>query len=1232
MVVLLLRSLIIYTFAMQFCLTLTAQSLTGSLSGPKDRSPRLSIQLGHNTDVRDAAYSPDGRLLATMGSDTSLLLWDSDSGTQIREFVQPSALFAFAFSPDGKFILTGGGRDEISKVGSQLTSVHRDAYAILWDLVTGARVQEYEIHRVTSVAFSPDGHSVLIGDLIGNRSTVRLFETLTAKDLRLFSPMPATLLGDVRFAPDGKNIFAIGIDAIVHLLDASNGRELRTFREGKGWSFVPMSISPDGHFLLTGAIDQQAVGKPDNIVRLWDALSGVKLREFRHPSRVYSIAYSPDGKYFMSGSGPDPLQTGEFNVHVWELATGREVNRFKWNSRVKHLAFSPDGKQFVAVGIGDHVVSSWHTVDGTSKQRFEGYSSLVTSVAFSPNGHSILSGMGTFFGLDGVGIDGVQYNYAAHLWNVDSGQQTYELKHRSPVGSVMFSSDSSFALTGSGFGENAANLWDVNTGQKIKAFAEKFAGSPVALSQDSRQLLITYRDPGLDGRPIVRLWDVDSERLIARFDHPVGSDVRSLAFSPDSRYILIGSSSWTAVGGAGPNIARLWDAATGKEIRKVELPLWVSSVAFSPDGRTFATGSGDNTTRLWETATGKELRSFTGRKNGVVIPANTVAAFSPDGRFILTGISPTQYDTSEPFVRLWEADSGKLVREFKHPSPVLSVAFSGDGKLVLTGSLDSTTRIWKTETGEELCRLVSFRDGTWVVVDAEGRFDTNNLEEIRGLRWIMADEPLRPRPLEIFMRDYYQPRLLPRLVNGEELAPVRPLVDINRVQPVVSITSIKQQPNQPQLVTVTVEVSKAADKFQVGGREVTRETGVYDLRLFRDHQIVGEWPSPNASLNRDVKPARVSELEAWRQSAQVQLDGSGKQIIKFQNVQLPGRTGIEQVEFSAYAFNDDRVKSLADRKNFVLPRPQSPVKRRAYVITVGVSAYENKAWDLQFAAKDAALASRALADTLAHTNDYSEIVPVSLTSDYRIEDKQPMQTSATKANFKEVLALLSGTLTAPRLLKNIPNALNLRKATPDDLVLIFFSSHGLYRKVAGRDSFYFLPYDIGVGDRMVETPSLFAHSISNEELASWLREVDAGEMILIANACQSEASVNIEGFKPGPLGNRSLGQLAYDKGMRILAASQSLSSALEADELSASLLTRALITEGLQAGEADFQPKDHKITLREWLKFGEERVPKLYKEANYPESRIQRPVLFDFVRTKRETTLTMAQNSWQGRR
>jgi len=83
---------------------------------------------------------------------------------------------------------------------------------------------------------------------------------------------------------------------------------------------------------------------------------------------------------------------------------------------------------------------------------------------------------------------------------------------------------------------------------------------------------------------------------------------------------------------------------------------------------------------------------------------------------------------------------------------------------VLTGSLDGTARLWNAESGTELVRLVSFRDGVWVAAGPDGRFDTNDLEKIQGLHWVMRDDPLRPLPIEIFLRDYYEPRLLSRVM------------------------------------------------------------------------------------------------------------------------------------------------------------------------------------------------------------------------------------------------------------------------------------------------------------------------------------------------------------------------------------------------------------------------------------------------------------------------------------
>src|ERR1017187_6583715 len=105
--------------------------------------------------------------------------------------------------------------------------------------------------------------------------------------------------------------------------------------------------------------------------------------------------------------------------------------------------------------------------------------------------------------------------------------------------------------------------------------------------------------------------------------------------------------------------------------------------------------------------------------------------------------------------------------------------------------------------------------------------------------------------------------------------------------------------------------------------------------------------------------------------------------------------------------------------------------------------------------------------------------------------------------------------------------------------------------------------------------------------------IDAGEMTFILDSCYSAKSVEANDFKPGPMGSRGLGQLAYDKRMRILAASQSDAEALEESRLQQGLLSYVLTEQGLKEGKADWKPIDKQITLGEWLTYAADQVPKL---------------------------------------
>jgi uncharacterized caspase-like protein len=458
----------------------------------------------------------------------------------------------------------------------------------------------------------------------------------------------------------------------------------------------------------------------------------------------------------------------------------------------------------------------------------------------------------------------------------------------------------------------------------------------------------------------------------------------------------------------------------------------------------------------------------------------------------------------------------------------------------------------------------------------------------------MPDDPFRPLSPEIFMRDYYEPRLLPRLLacheaeaNGADpeackkaFKPVRPLGELNRIQPEVRIVGVERGSSADEAL-VTVEVAGKKDETQKNHKT---ETAAYDLRLFRDGQIVGQWPEPKGGMGG------AEDIGQWKSDSLVPgTKGEGKAAHTFR-VKLAARDRGQPVKFTAYAFNEDRVKSetASPDQSYRVPDDIGPAKPRAYVITIGVNDYENPKWKLGFAVKDALDLSGALGSIEGY-----KVVSVPLVSGQK--DGAPFD-QATKQDIADALALLGGHEEHRERLRGAigSDADQLRKATPDDLVILGFSGHG-YADKQGR--FYLLPSNSGKeapSESGTDDAAILSKFVSSEELSQWLKDVDAGELAMIIDACHSAASVPA-GFKPGPMGDRGLGQLAYDKGMRILAATQADNVALESEKLGQGLLTYALVDEGLKAHKAAPDGKGP-ITIGAWLHYAEQRVPQLYDD------------------------------------
>ncbi len=443
-----------------------------------------------------------------------------------------------------------------------------------------------------------------------------------------------------------------------------------------------VAFSPDGKYVVSGSYD--------NTARVSEVSTGKEIARMTHDGEVYTVAFSPDGKYVVSGSNDN-------TARVWEAGTGKEIARMLHNAEVNSVAFSPDGK-YVLSGSTDYTARVWEAGTGKEIARML-HNAEVNSVAFSPDGKYVLSGSTDYtarvweasigkeiarmthdflvssvaFSPDGKYALSGSEDATARVWETSTGNEIARMLHNGPVSSIAFSPNGKYALSGSY--DNTARVWEVSTGYEMARMTHDSFVDTVAFSPDGKYALSGSYDN------TARVSEANTGKEIARMTHD--SYVYSVAFSPDGKYVVSGSAD---------NTARIWEASTGKEIVHMTHDSYVDSVAFSSDGKYVISGSADTTARVWEASTGNEIARMT--HDGEVY----TVAFSPDGKYVISGSADTT-------ARVWEAGTGKEIARMTHNSLINSVVFSPDGKYVISGSADTTARVWESSTGKEIARM-----------------------------------------------------------------------------------------------------------------------------------------------------------------------------------------------------------------------------------------------------------------------------------------------------------------------------------------------------------------------------------------------------------------------------------------------------------------------------------------------------------------------------------------------
>ena len=449
------------------------------------------------SNVNSAVFSPDGNTIASDSSDGTIRLWNANTGEFIKYLVgHRKSVNSVAFSPNGNMLMSAGTEG-----------------VCLWDVNTGEFIEDARIPAV-SAAFSPNGRTCAtvseMGISVRNAHTFQFLKSLT-KNIGLedkFRGKDIGSIGSVVFSPDGNTIVSCGGDNI-HLWDSHTNQLLKTLT-GHTESINSVVFSPDGETIVSASSDRT--------IRLWN----VKTREYiktlmGHTDKINSVIFSSDRKTIASVGN-------DRTIRLWNANTGELIKTLTGHEEnVNAVAFNPDGNT-IASGSGRLVyhgrvedlgtcegqeIRLWNTNTGELIKTLTGHTSVVNSVAFSPDGNTIASGSGHWGGYESKYSDGEE----VRLWNVHTGELIKTLTgHKDVVSSVAFSPDGNLIVSGdwydwdgylsSGTWSGEIRVWDAHTGEHLKSLKGHTGGvSSLAFSSDGK-ILASGRTDGT-----VLLWD-----------------------------------------------------------------------------------------------------------------------------------------------------------------------------------------------------------------------------------------------------------------------------------------------------------------------------------------------------------------------------------------------------------------------------------------------------------------------------------------------------------------------------------------------------------------------------------------------------------------------------------------------------------------------------------------------------------------------------------------------------